>query len=62
MNPDLDFDLPTGPELPPPPPMQRDAFWEYQMERLADFYQGPHYEAWYKRTSDEMRNAEPFVM
>ena len=62
MNPDLDLDLPTGPELPPPPPMSRDAFFEYWLRRVAAFYQSPHYEAWLARTSEEMRNAEPFVM
>ena len=64
MNPDLDLDLdrPTGAELPPPPPMARDAFFEYGLRRVADFYQPPHYEAWLARTSEEMRNATPFVM
>ena len=62
VNSDLDLDLPIGPELPPPPPMARDAFLEYWLRRLADFYQSPHYEAWLARTSEEMRHAEPFVM
>lgn len=62
MNPNFDLDLPTGPELPPPPPMVAGAFQEYWMSRVADFYQSPHYEAWLARTSEEMRNAEPFVM
>jgi hypothetical protein len=50
-----------APVCPPPPPMDRDAFWEYQARRLAEFYQSPHYEAWFKRTSEEMRKAKPFV-
>ena len=58
----LDLNLPTGPGLPPPPPMDRDAAFEYNMRLLADFYQSAHYEAWYRRTCDEMRGAEPFVM
>jgi len=62
MNSDLDLDLPTGPELPPPPAMARDAFFEYWLRRMAGFYRSPHYEAWSARTSDEMRNAEPFTM
>lgn len=62
VNSDLDLDLPIGPELPPPPPMARDAFLEYWLRRLAEFYQSPHYEAWLARTSEEMRHAEPFVM
>ena len=61
VNSDLDLDLPIGPELPPPP-MARDAFLEYWLRRLAEFYQSPHYEAWLARTSEEMRHAEPFVM
>ena len=59
---DLELDLPVGPELPPPPPMERTAFLEYQMSRLADFYASPYYEEWLERTGEEMRNAAPFIM
>ena len=63
MNPDsFDLNLPTDPPLPPPPPADPDALQAWQAERLADFYQSPHYEEWLARTSEEMRNAEPFVM
>ena len=62
MNPNFDIHLPTGPELPPPPPLDRDVLQQLQAARLGDFYQSPHYEAWLARTSEEMRNAEPFVM
>ena len=41
--------------------MAHDAFVEYWLRRLADFYQSTHFEAWEKRTSDEMRKAEAFV-
>ena len=61
MNRSLDLDLPTGSELPPPPAMARDAFQEYWLRRMADFYASPHYEAWLERTSEEMRHAKPFV-
>lgn len=61
MNSDFGFELPTGPELPPPPPMDRAAFQQYWLRRLADFYRSPHYEAWLERTSEEMRHAQPFV-
>ncbi len=62
MNPDsFDLDLPIGAPLPPPP-ADSDALQAWQAERLADFYQSPYYEAWLARTSEEMRNAEPFVM
>lgn len=61
MKSDLDLELPTGPKLPPPP-MERDAFIEYWLRRLASFYQSPHYEAWQERTSEEMRRAQPFEM
>lgn len=62
MNPNFDIHLPTGPELPPPPALDREELQQLQAARLADFYQSPHYEAWLARTSEEMRNAEPFVM
>ncbi len=63
MNPDsLDLNLPTAASLPPPPPADPDALQAWQAERLADFYRSPHYDAWYARTLEEMRNAEPFVM
>jgi hypothetical protein len=63
MNPDLlELNLPTGAPLPPPPPAARDALQAWQDENLANFYQSPHYEAWLARTSEEMRDAEPFVM
>jgi hypothetical protein len=62
MNPDsFDLDLPTGRELPPPPPMDREAFWEYQTQRQVEFYQSPHYEAWLKRTWEQKSRAKPFV-
>ncbi len=51
----LDLDLPLGPGLPPPPPMDRDAFWEYMTRRQLEFYQSPHYEAWLKRTPELKR-------
>lgn len=57
----LDLDLPTGPELPPPPAMDRDAMFEYNMRRLADFYESPHYEAWLKRSWESKTKGEPFV-
>jgi hypothetical protein len=57
----LDLNLPGGPGLPPPPPMDREAFWRYQKRRQQEFYQSPHYEAWLKRTSEEMRHAKAFV-
>ena len=57
----LDLNLPTGPGLPPPPPMDLDAALEYQARIVADFYASEHYEAWFARTSEEMRNAKPFV-
>jgi hypothetical protein len=63
MNPDsFDLDLPSDEPLPPPPPIDPEVMQTWQAERLADFYQSPHYEAWLARTSEEMRNAEPFVM
>jgi len=58
----LEFDLPTGTPLPPPPAADSRALQVWQDENLAEFYQSPHYEAWLARTSEEMRNAEPFVM
>ncbi len=57
----LDLQLPTGPELPPPPPMKHEAFIECWLSMMADFYRSPHYAAWERRTADEMRGAEPFV-
>ena len=57
----LDLDLPTGPELPPPPRMEKEAFIEYWQRRMADFYASRHYSAWLERTSEEMRHAKPFV-
>lgn len=63
MNPDLlDLNLPTDAPLPPPPPADPKALQAWQDENLADFYQSPHYDAWYRRTSEEMRNAVPFEM
>ena len=58
----LNLNLPSGPGLPPPPPLDLETIWELQNAYLAEFYQSPHYEAWYRRTSEEMRRAEPFVM
>lgn len=62
MKSDLELDLPGGPGLPPPPPMDRDAFIEFWLLRMADFYKSAYYEAWLRRTSDEMRDAEPFIL
>lgn len=63
MNPDLfDLNFPTDAPLPAPPPADPAALQAWQDENLAEFYQSPHYEAWYQRTSEEMRNAVPFVM
>jgi hypothetical protein len=39
-----------------------DALQKWQAERLLEFYQSEHYEAWYARTSEEMRHAKPFVL
>ncbi len=58
----LDLDLPTDPPLPPPPPENPDAIRHWQAQCLAEFYQSPPYEEWYRRTSEELRNAVPFVM
>lgn len=57
----LDLNLPVGPELPPPPPMEREAFWAYQTQRQQEFYQSDHYEAWLKRTWEQKSKAVPFV-
>ena len=57
----IELKLPTGKGLPPPPPMEREAFTTYWLTRLAEFYQSPHYEAWMERTSREMKDAAPFV-
>ena len=57
----LDLDLPMGRELPPPPPMDRVAFWEYQKRRQQEFYQSPHYQAWFERTWEQKRHAKAFV-
>lgn len=63
MNPNLlDLDLPVGEALPAPPAAAREALEKWQDENLADFYRSSHYEAWYARTLEEMRNAEPFVL
>ena len=63
MSPDTDLHLESivGPGLPPPPPMELDAALEMQARYVADFYASEHYEAWFERTSEEMRNAKPFV-
>jgi hypothetical protein len=62
MNPDsLDLNLPIDAPLPPPPPVDREALQRWQAERIAEFYQSPHFEEWYARTSEEMRRAKPFV-
>ncbi len=58
----LDLNLPTDPPLPPPPPADRLALEAWQDENLADFYRSPHYAAWYTRTCEDMRRAEPFIM
>lgn len=57
----LDLDLPTGRELPPPPPMDPEAFWEYQTRRQIEFYQSQHYEAWLKQSWESKSKAVPFV-
>ena len=63
MKPDsLDLNLPTDPPLPPPPPVDRDALWHWQAEKLAEFYHSPHYEAWLARTTEELRHYVPFVL
>jgi len=56
----LDLNLPTDPPLPPPPPADREALYRWQAERLSEFYQSPHYEAWLKRTL-ELKRGAPFV-
>ena len=61
MKPSLDLNLPTGPELPPPPPRDRETIQAWQEKKWAEFYASPHYEAWLERTSEEMRHATAFV-
>jgi hypothetical protein len=57
----LELDLSVGRELPPPPPMDREAFWEYNRQRQIEFYASPFYEAWLKRTWENKSKAKPFV-
>jgi len=61
MIPELDLNLHTGPELPPPPPRDPATVGAWQAMQVAEFYASPHYEAWLQRTSEEMRHAKPFV-
>jgi hypothetical protein len=58
----LDLDLPQGPGLPPPPPMELDAMLEYNARRIANYYQSPYYEEWCRRTMESKSKGEPFVM
>lgn len=58
----LAFHFPTDAPLPPPPPANADDMQHWQAERVAEFYQSAHYEDWYRRTLEEMRHAERFVM
>lgn len=62
MNTPSKLQFPGGPGLPPPPLLDPEDFIDWSMARLADFYHGPHYDEWYRRTNEEMRNAKPFVL
>ncbi len=58
----LDLDLPTDAPLPSQPPSDPDALQRWQAERLADFYQSPHFKAWYQRTLETKHCGAPFIL